>query len=111
MMTGQAARSDAIRRMQAIYRKARELAEERGLAASYLVTGQRVNDPSMSPNDPSRPFCGGRAGAQSDAPAGAPREFRGFCYECGLCRSRYAAFVVPLCGHAQFRLTVKRTTV
>jgi hypothetical protein len=35
MMTGQAARAGAIRRMQAIYRKARELAEERGLAASY----------------------------------------------------------------------------
>src|SRR5262249_7678458 len=33
------ARADAIRRMQAIYRKARELAEERGLAASYLATG------------------------------------------------------------------------
>ena len=32
-------RADAIRRMQAIYRKARELAEERGLAASYLATG------------------------------------------------------------------------
>jgi hypothetical protein len=33
------ARADAIRRMQAIYRKARELAEERGLAASYLAIG------------------------------------------------------------------------
>jgi hypothetical protein len=33
------ARADAIRRMQAIHRKARELAEERGLAASYLATG------------------------------------------------------------------------
>src|SRR5215467_3981238 len=32
-------RADAIRRVQAIYRKARELAEERGLAASYLATG------------------------------------------------------------------------
>src|SRR5258707_730751 len=32
-------RADAIRRMQAIYRKARELTEERGLAASYLATG------------------------------------------------------------------------
>ncbi|MDR0342040.1 MAG: AAA family ATPase, partial [Nocardiopsaceae bacterium] len=32
-------RADAIRRVQAIYRKARELSEERGLAASYLATG------------------------------------------------------------------------
>jgi very-short-patch-repair endonuclease len=32
-------RADAIRRMQVIYRKARELAEERGLSASYLATG------------------------------------------------------------------------
>jgi len=32
-------RADAIRRVQAIYRKARELAEERGLAASYLAAG------------------------------------------------------------------------
>jgi len=32
-------RADAIRRVQVIYRKARELAEERGLAASYLATG------------------------------------------------------------------------
>lgn len=33
------ARADAIRRMQTIYRKARELSEERGLAASYLALG------------------------------------------------------------------------
>src|SRR5256885_132834 len=32
-------RADAIRRVQAIYRKARELSEERGLSASYLATG------------------------------------------------------------------------
>ncbi|MHB1596278.1 MAG: AAA domain-containing protein [Streptosporangiaceae bacterium] len=32
-------RADAIRRMQTIYRKARELSEERGLAASYLALG------------------------------------------------------------------------
>jgi len=32
-------RADAIRRVQVIHRKARELAEERGLAASYLATG------------------------------------------------------------------------
>jgi hypothetical protein len=32
-------RADAIRRVQAIYRKARELTEECGLAASYLATG------------------------------------------------------------------------
>jgi very-short-patch-repair endonuclease len=32
-------RADAIRRVQTIYRKAKELAEERGLAASYLATG------------------------------------------------------------------------
>src|SRR5262249_37327416 len=38
------ARADAIRRMQAIYRKARELAEERGLAASYLATGMARGD-------------------------------------------------------------------
>jgi very-short-patch-repair endonuclease len=31
--------ADAIRRAQAIYRKARELSEERGLAAAYLATG------------------------------------------------------------------------
>ncbi|MBO0775057.1 MAG: DUF4011 domain-containing protein, partial [Actinobacteria bacterium] len=31
--------ADALRRVQAIYRKARELSEERGLAASYLATG------------------------------------------------------------------------
>jgi hypothetical protein len=30
-----------IHRMQAIYRKAREPTEERGVAASYFVTGQR----------------------------------------------------------------------
>jgi len=33
------ARADAIRRVQAIYRKARELLEERGIRASYLATG------------------------------------------------------------------------
>ena len=33
------ARADAIRRMQAIYRKARELQEERGIKAGYLATG------------------------------------------------------------------------
>src|SRR5215469_14341842 len=32
-------RADAIRRMQTIYRKARELAEERGINAGYLATG------------------------------------------------------------------------
>jgi very-short-patch-repair endonuclease len=32
-------RADAIRRMQTIYRKARELAEERGIRAGYLATG------------------------------------------------------------------------
>ena len=32
-------RADAIRRMQAIYRKARELLEERGIRAGYLATG------------------------------------------------------------------------
>ena len=32
-------RADAIRRMQAIYRKARELREERGIKAGYLATG------------------------------------------------------------------------
>src|SRR5215475_12436030 len=32
-------RADAIRRMQAIYRKARELHEERGIKAGYLATG------------------------------------------------------------------------
>ena len=32
-------RADAIRRMQAIYRKARELTEERGIKAGYLATG------------------------------------------------------------------------
>jgi very-short-patch-repair endonuclease len=31
--------ADAVRRVQAIYRKARELSEERGLAAAYLATG------------------------------------------------------------------------
>ena len=33
------ARADAIRRVQAIYRKARELLEERGIRAGYLATG------------------------------------------------------------------------
>src|SRR5215472_11863718 len=33
------ARADAIRRMQTIYRKARELTEERGIRAGYLATG------------------------------------------------------------------------
>ena len=33
------ARADAIRRVQVIYRKARELLEERGLRAAYLATG------------------------------------------------------------------------
>ncbi len=32
-------RADAIRRMQTIYRKSRELAEERGIRAGYLATG------------------------------------------------------------------------
>jgi hypothetical protein len=32
-------RADAIRRVQAIYRKARELLEERGVRAAYLATG------------------------------------------------------------------------
>src|SRR5215469_10103015 len=32
-------RADAIRRMQTIYRKARELVEERGINAGYLATG------------------------------------------------------------------------
>jgi len=34
----------------------------------------------------------------------------GFCHKCGLCRSRYAAFVAALCGHMQFRLTVTGTS-
>ena len=34
-----AVRADAIHRMQAIYRKARELQEERGIKAGYLATG------------------------------------------------------------------------
>ncbi len=33
------ARADAVRRTQTIYRKARELAEERGIRAGYLATG------------------------------------------------------------------------
>jgi very-short-patch-repair endonuclease len=33
------ARADAIRRVQTIYRKSRELAEERGIRAGYLATG------------------------------------------------------------------------
>ena len=33
------ARADAIRRVQAIHRKARELLEERGIRAGYLATG------------------------------------------------------------------------
>src|SRR5215472_5700147 len=33
------ARADAIRRAQVIYRKARELLEERGIRAAYLATG------------------------------------------------------------------------
>src|SRR5580658_8271153 len=33
------ARADAIRRIQAIYRKAKELLEERGIRAGYLATG------------------------------------------------------------------------
>jgi very-short-patch-repair endonuclease len=37
-------RADAIRRLQVIYRKARELTEERGLAASYLATGMARRD-------------------------------------------------------------------
>jgi len=32
-------RADAIRRMQTIYRKSRELTEERGIRAGYLATG------------------------------------------------------------------------
>ena len=32
-------RADAIRRVQVIYRKARELSEERGIRAGYLATG------------------------------------------------------------------------
>jgi very-short-patch-repair endonuclease len=46
-------RADAIRRVQAIYRKARELAEERGLAASYLATGMaRWDELFLSPAAP-----------------------------------------------------------
>jgi hypothetical protein len=33
------ARADAIRRVQAIHRKTRELLEERGIRAGYLATG------------------------------------------------------------------------
>src|SRR5215469_13794938 len=33
------ARADAIRRVQVIYRKARELEEERGIRVGYLATG------------------------------------------------------------------------
>jgi very-short-patch-repair endonuclease len=46
-------RADAIRRIQAIYRKARELAEERGLAASYLAVGMaRWDELFLSPAAP-----------------------------------------------------------
>ena len=39
LFTDADARADAVRRMQTIYRKARELAEERGIRAGYLATG------------------------------------------------------------------------
>ena len=62
-----------------------------------------LNDPSMSPAIHHRaisrrpaPVCNHLL---RHAPAGAPRPFRVFCYKCGLCRSRYAAFVTLLCGH------------
>src|SRR5262249_30450268 len=38
------ARADAIRRVQTIYRKARELLEERGIRAGYLATGMARSD-------------------------------------------------------------------
>ena len=39
LFTGADIRADAIHRMQTIYRKARELTEERGIRAGYLATG------------------------------------------------------------------------
>jgi very-short-patch-repair endonuclease len=47
------ARADAIRRMQAIYRKARELREERGIRAGYLATGMaRWDELFLEPSAP-----------------------------------------------------------
>jgi very-short-patch-repair endonuclease len=46
-------RADAIRRMQAIHRKARELLEERGIRAGYLATGMaRWDELFLSPAAP-----------------------------------------------------------
>jgi len=46
-------RADAIRRVQAIYRKARELTEERGLSASYLGIGlARWDELFLEPSAP-----------------------------------------------------------
>jgi very-short-patch-repair endonuclease len=47
------ARADAIRRAQVIYRKARELLEERGIRAAYLATGMaRWDELFLSPAAP-----------------------------------------------------------
>jgi Protein of unknown function (DUF4011) len=46
-------RTDAIRRIQVIYRKARELLEERGIRAGYLATGMaRWDELSLQPAAP-----------------------------------------------------------
>src|SRR5260370_36109774 len=46
-------RADAIRRIQAIHRKARELLEERGIRAGYLATGMASwDEPFLEPAPP-----------------------------------------------------------
>jgi hypothetical protein len=65
-------RADAIRRVQAIYRKARELLEERGIRAAYLATGlDPVRDPVGAAGHPgagTHPGAPGRAGADHPRP-------------------------------------------
>jgi hypothetical protein len=49
-------RADAIHRVQTIYRKARELSEERGIRAAYLATGW-PGGTSCSSSRPRRCCC------------------------------------------------------
>ena len=66
-------RADAIRRMQTIYRKARELHEERGIRAGYLATGlARWDELFLEPAAPvfsNRSRASGSAAARSRVPA------------------------------------------
>jgi len=59
-------RADAIRRLHAIHRKARELFEERGIRAGYLATGWPAGTSCFS--SPPRRSCSARSPSRRPGP-------------------------------------------